>query len=816
MQDKVKRLTLEMSLKPFKKITDQYIKETVEELFQLWRYMIKKCETVNILLWVADGSEILSWTGDEGDSMEWAKYVGFANIDNCDFVDPKKTEFLGAKDYIADPPDITYGDLKRIIKIIKETAMEMYGVNAEVGATFDPGPEFAYSDFKYKSHPEINKVELADGYIPLKADYEVICPWAKLHADNEKYATYPGGIPEGTHFGTFFGKQAEDFMETMGFDYIWFSNGFSYSFVPWTYHGANFDGEKFGTGDYRAIADRIISFWEEFKNQCPRRIEVRGTNFSTGMEISKDCTPVQEFYDREFLDLPACNSPWGYLNYDFGLELGGYLTRIACTPTRDFPFRFYLDDPWFWQICWEHGFERQPHEIYGPMSLSRVAEDGSIEGANILEILTVDGERGVFDEQNTLEAIPHLRTAFERTPDKPGLLTLLYPFSEYHDFMEKDTKYSKNIFFNDWIICNTINNGLPLNTVVNTDIFKKLHKDEMFKDTILFVPTTPLNDDYYQFLQEFVADGGQVLFYGPVKNNCLRDMLNISSARELTGEFELETFIDGDQLNKGEQASKIKHKSLVSAGGITEVLKELEDKDTRVCATVKQDGQKRVYALSRKCESWRGGTVAWVRGTLPFDTEGMSKLPERYSDKYADGSLLTRWMLQEFGITFLQKKNDENVKSGFTLVSRNDNAYFFSGYKFDSTVESQYQFPQGAPLMVASSAKIKNNQASYIFEKAFHYEARIFVKQEKYSVVTCRQSANMEPTANKLKTRSLEISGLKDAILTVYPPLDAIEKGLVEAKLINDNANGFLNLNYDSGDKYILIKDVTGALEISW
>ena len=52
---------------------------------------------------------------------------------------------------------MTYRDLKNIIEGLKRVGKEMTGLDVKVGETFDPGPEFAYSAFKYERHPEIAK-----------------------------------------------------------------------------------------------------------------------------------------------------------------------------------------------------------------------------------------------------------------------------------------------------------------------------------------------------------------------------------------------------------------------------------------------------------------------------------------------------------------------------------------------------------------------------------------------------------------------------------------------------------------------------------
>ena len=57
--------------------------------------------------------------------------------------------------YIDNPPVFTYKTLKKIISIIKIVGLKITGKQIRVGATFDPGPEFAKSEFKFVKHEEI-------------------------------------------------------------------------------------------------------------------------------------------------------------------------------------------------------------------------------------------------------------------------------------------------------------------------------------------------------------------------------------------------------------------------------------------------------------------------------------------------------------------------------------------------------------------------------------------------------------------------------------------------------------------------------------
>jgi hypothetical protein len=97
----------------------------------------------------------------------------------------------------------------------------MTGKPVRAGATFDPGPEFAKSDFKYVKHPEICVGESM-------GRKSMVCSYALLNADDNRYAGFPDGIPQDTAMGTFLGRQAQIFMDDLGFDYLWLSNGFGF------------------------------------------------------------------------------------------------------------------------------------------------------------------------------------------------------------------------------------------------------------------------------------------------------------------------------------------------------------------------------------------------------------------------------------------------------------------------------------------------------------------------------------------------------------------------------------------------------------
>ncbi|MDG0814255.1 hypothetical protein [Cohnella rhizosphaerae] len=68
---KLRRVTLEMSLKPFTSMALPAIEAVCEEAIRQWLPLIGMAEGCSMLLWVADGSEILDWDGNGERNIEW-------------------------------------------------------------------------------------------------------------------------------------------------------------------------------------------------------------------------------------------------------------------------------------------------------------------------------------------------------------------------------------------------------------------------------------------------------------------------------------------------------------------------------------------------------------------------------------------------------------------------------------------------------------------------------------------------------------------------------------------------------------------------
>lgn len=501
-------ITLEMSLKPFKKTDEQYIRNTCSEVFKQWYPLIKNRKVVSIMLWIGDGSEILDYAGNLDDEFEWAYFIGTANNkmhSNEDHIARSLHE--KKRLYIKNPPRMTYGILKRIVEIFKEEGKKVCpDSEIRVGETFDIGPEFAISDFKYKRHTEISSGTKLDTFGFVDAT-------AELNADDRCYAAYPNGIPEGTLFGTFLGKQSQVFLTDMGFDYIWLSNGLGFSAEPWSLTGKIFDGKQFYPERLNKTRDSVFEFWKLFCDECLFPIETRGTNNTVGIDYATDGVPLYDIYNSGFDITPPPNSPWAALNDNVGLEMMGHMTRNCELPKDDFKFRYYLHDPWWVNSPWYDRYNSSPYDIYLPMAVSRIDEKGNIQSANDFNILSIDNSFGDLPDSCVYEPLPHILKAEKDSSDEPAPFVLVYPLREFTT--ANNTEILSEMYYGDKFMCNALNSGFPLNCVISSDNFLKVSED-VLKKSILVTPlqTEP---EVIQKLNKMADDGFNIIYYASDK-----------------------------------------------------------------------------------------------------------------------------------------------------------------------------------------------------------------------------------------------------------------------------------------------------------
>lgn len=512
-------VTLEISLKPFKKTDEEYIRNVCSDVFRQWYPLIKNRKVISILLWVGDGSEILDYAGNLEDKFEWAYFIGTANRE-IHTTDDHFAESIHKKKrlYINNPPVMTYAILKNIIRIFKEEGKKICpNSKIRVGETFDIGPEFAISDFKYNRHKEISSGTKLDSFGFIDAT-------AELNADDRYYVAYPNGIPQGTLFGTFLGKQSQVFLTDMGFDYLWLSNGLGFSAEPWSLTGKIFDGKQFYPEKLVKTKNEVFNFWRLFRKECSFPLETRGTNNTVGIDYATDGVPLYDIYNSNFDITPPPNSPWAALNDNVGLEMMGHMTRVCELPNNDFKFRFYIHDPWWVNSPWYDRYNSTPYDIYLPMSVSRIDENGEIQSAEDFNILSIDNSFGDLPDSCVYEPLPHILKAEKDISDEPAPFVLVYPLREYTT--SNDSNLLSEMYYGDKFMVEAINAGFPLNCVISSDNFLKV-PETTFKKSIIVSPVQP-NTDVIEKINKMSNDGYDVLYYYFNKENNKLDLNNIA------------------------------------------------------------------------------------------------------------------------------------------------------------------------------------------------------------------------------------------------------------------------------------------------
>lgn len=646
-------VTLEISLKPFKKTDEESIRKICSDVLRQWYPLIKDRKTISILLWVGDGSEILDYTGDLNKEFEWAYFIGTANRE-CHSSSDHFAESLHTKKrkYIANPPIMTYSSLKKIVSIFKEEGQKICpNSKIRVGETFDIGPEFAVSEFKYKRHKEISSGTKLD-------DFGFVDATAELNRDDRFYAAYPNGIPNGTLFGTFLGKQAQIFLTDMGFDYLWLSNGLGFSSEPWYFVGKIFDGRNFYPEKLTKIKNDVFKFWKLFRDECSYPIETRGTNNTVGIDYATDGVPLYDIYNAGFDITPPPNSPWAALNDNIGLEIMGHMTRICELPKNEFKFRFYIHDPWWVNSPWYDRYNSSPYDIYLPMAISRIDENGKVQSAEDFNILSVDNSFGDLPDSCVYEPLPHILKSEKDSSDEPAPFVLVYPFREYTT--TDNSELLKEMYYGDRFMVEAINSGFPLNCVISSDNFMKIPQETLKKSVI--VSPLQVDKNVIDKLNAMADNGYSIIHYSS-------DLIP-------------------DNLNDNDNIVKVNINDSV---------------DTFLSKTKK------------------------VGYEIEFESSYNVKLPS-------------------------------------IAINRSNNAFIFSIYNRNTTTQTYFKFPLGAPVLDSYDVELIEGKAKYAFSKCAHNECRFFVKQEN-GLVSVREVA---PVSGYYRRRIL-ISGLENATVYFFP-----------------------------------------------
>ena len=780
-------IQLEMSLKPFWDSSPEMRDAICRELFLQWMPLSRFADSISIQLWIGDGSEILEYEGVLDQTFEWGRYHGAANhIWNKDGPTPtmlkpeKPPEKKGNSDhggvniggetderdpenrgvhkrsylYRPEPAVFTFRWLKELVQALKRIGRAVTGKKIYVGTTFDIGPEFAVSRFKYGWHSEICGGGALFGAKFIRCD-------AILKGDTRNYAGFPQGIPDGTTVGTFLGRQSKHFLSEFAFDFIWFSNGFGFALEPWALTGALFDGSTFKTAAAKETAAGIIKFWRDFRAECPDiPVRTRGTNLTTGIDLGSDASPIDTIY-REAgpIDAPV-NSPWAALDGDVGLELAGWMSHIARLPRAGYRFRYYIHDPWWLNSPWLDRYQRQPFDIFLPLAVSRLLEDGKVDPPSDLAFLTVDDSHGQIPANVPIEVTSHILHAREFQPDAPGPVVWIYPFTEYNDLALGENPDPSLPFFGDWFVRGLIAHGVPVNTVANSENIRALiEKDpSVTVGSILVAPVLPERYGLNQLLAHYAEQGGRVLFYGPLDQSpSLRRLLQVDLAEPLEGDFELVSDSDSRTL---------RHLSFLSGGPWLETGAGKDSGQIQA----KKKNQNRTAAIWQ--EAGRG-KIAWVRGSLAtaeFDPQNPApikgpRLQELDATQFVASEEIAREMLAHFGLTIEWTKQTPVHASPLLTIHRHRNAFVFCGRQPNSAVPLRLGMEMGAPVFSGHQNHVVNGISVYAGPPSWHHVCRAFVVESGESLVTCQ----IIPAVQHGYTERLLLTGLRDATVRFFP-----------------------------------------------
>jgi len=757
-------VSLEITPKPFFEIGDDFVVPLMTEFFRRWRPLADRAERVSLLWWFGDGTEILEYDGNAARPVEWAMWVGFATrVYGVSIEDDPNRETIYAQPrlYRPNPAPMTYADIRRLVSLFRAAAREALGRPLRVGCAFDPGAEFCRSPFRYDRHPELLIGE----------HMRCIDATARLHADAAAFAGFDGGgVPEGTPFGEFLGRQTAAYARDMGFDYIWFSNSFGFGRSPYSSGGAGefFDGERFRPEGNRAVRDAVVEFWRLFRRHCPDlEVECRGTDFTAGINLVGKATPYADLYAGDFRFTPPPNTPWPRITGNHGLAIAGYLSQICGYRGDVFPFRQYVSDPWFCNSPWRDYYERSPHEIYLTTACVRVDPDGRARAFNDVKFLTLDTTWGELPEDFAVEIIPHIERAIRFRPDAPPPVVWVYPFHEYHRYTFDETNRMPEPLAGDLLIQQAINVGLPLSGVIATDALGTVRAGAL-DAAVLVSPVPDAGSSWERALTAHLDRGGAALLYGPTRHagDALRERLNLRPAAPISGDLDIAVAENPDRFREGRYAAACRHHPALSAGEIEEVLRSENDPATHILATVARPGttERRVVALWRSDRG--GGRVAWVRGTSsvsPAEVQGRRLCPHNPGEWYPAENLL-RYALAALGWNLAIEGARPARFPGHWMLSRCRNGFVFAGHSEDDEAVFRIRTPLGAPLLPGRTTRIEDGAARIPVWRCFHEDVRVFVEQPSGEVSLHEMAAVL----GRFRRRWV-LRGLERAIVRIFP-----------------------------------------------
>jgi hypothetical protein len=834
-----RRGTLEFGPKVLFRKDDEFLDSFFTELFRTYRQLLKHCDTISLCCWLGDGTDILQYDGALEKPIAWARWQGFAHP----YGDPPRQPVL----YTDHPVELTYGDLKRVIAAARRAASEVLGKPLSFILPFDPGSEFTEAPFRYERHPEILLRNAAGSAI------RCIDAISRFHADSARYAGYPEGIPEGTPFGEFLGRQARFYFADIGADGLWFSNSFGFGRSPYASGGTGqfFDGEAFHPDGNRAVRDEIIAFWEVFRRECPDLpVLCRGTDFPVGMNLANHASAYRALYENNrFNIVPPPNTPWPALNRNEGLALAGTLTQNAPFPDERMVLRFYVTDQWFCNNPWFDRWDRAPYDLYLNASLCKFSPEGKVCAFSDFHFMGVDGSWGETPSEVADEVIPHFKRAAAFRPDAAPPLIWVYPFEEYDALTFGDKPQPDIPFGGDLSILGALNHAFPLSGAITTSFLSSaiaedkeegrgnreegretrhsslVTRHSSLREAVLVTPAPLPGSETERLLLAHLADRGRILCYGTLRYaspTWLAAFGLAADAEPLEGEFD----VVGDTA--GAPTSRLLHDAVIGQGGLCEttlgprsghlsgeaalsheVALNGEDNGPAVvlAEAVAPDGQRRVLAAVK-------GLAAWTRGGTGAARERLRQrnVASRDEAKWFAPERLYNVALGALG-WFVRQETGLAPEAVQFLVSRNRGGFVFTGHSFDDDAALRVRAPWGAPIPLARRIRLIDGASRIPVRTWFHDEVRVFVRQRE-GVVGCRS----QPVIAKDLHRRWLVDGLENADVRFYvqPGHDTIYYRTASTEYGDSREPIRPELVTDGTGTFFELSGYTGELSVGW
>ena len=808
-----RRGTLEFGPKVLFRKDDEFLVSFFTELFRTYRQLLKHCDTISLCCWLGDGTDILQYDGDLTKPIAWARWQGFAHP----YGDPPRQPVL----YTDHPVELTYGDLRRVIAAARGAASVVLGKPLSFILPFDPGSEFTEAPFRYERHPEILLRSSAGATI------RCIDAISRFHADSASYAGYPEGIPEGTPFGEFLGRQARLYFADIGADGLWFSNSFGFGRSPYASGGTGqfFDGNAFHPEGNRFVRDEIIAFWELFRRECPDLpVLCRGTDFPVGMNLANHASAYRAIYENNrFGIVPPPNTPWPALNRNEGLALAGTMTQNAPFPEEQMVLRFYTTDQWFCNNPWFDRWDRAPYDLYLNASLCKFSPNGNVCAFSDLHLMGVDGSWGETPGEIADEVIPHLKRAAALRPDAPPPVVWVYPFDEYDALTFGDTPQPDIPFGGDLSILGALNHAFPLSGVVTSSFLSSaiaedrkegrgnreeglVTRHSSLREAVLVTPAPLPGCETERLLLDFLADGGCILCYGTLRYASpawLAALGLAADAEPLEGEFD----VVGDTA--GAPTSRLLHDAVIGQGGLCEVPLNGEANASAVviAEAVAPDGQRRVLASVH-------GRAAWTRG-------GTGAARERLRQRNVASRDEAKWFAPErlYNVAlgavgwYVRQENGLAPEPVEFLVSRNRGGFIFTGHSADDDAAVHVRAPWGAPIPLARRIRLHDGVSRIPVRTWFHDEVRVFVRQRE-GVAGCRS----QPVIAKELHRRWLVDGLDNADVRFYvePGHDTVYYRTASTEYGDSREPIRPELVTNGTGTYFELLGYTGQLSVGW